>query len=116
MMRNETIDLPFSTNRYEDPGFWTNPREGKYIPRFFSQPEFEQEPENHGTGGGGAAGAGAGAGAGPAAPSQHVGRIRVYFFEVHSGWVCGQESERERGGDGGVEHAVQHIIYSYYVF
>lgn len=63
-------------NRYEDPGFWINPREGKYTPRFFSQPSFEQEPEDHRGGGSAAAGAAA------QATNENIGRIRIYFFDV----------------------------------
>eukprot|EP00729_Bicosta_minor_P009864 gene9864-2209_t len=66
----------FFKKPYEDPGFWINPREGKYTPRFFSQPSFEQEPEDHRGGGSAAAGAAA------QATNENIGRIRIYFFDV----------------------------------
>eukprot|EP00039_Didymoeca_costata_P027662 m.18878 g.18878 ORF g.18878 m.18878 type:complete len:268 (-) comp6435_c0_seq1:35-838(-) len=55
-------------NPYDDPGFWTEPSAGKYIPRVFSQPVTTEIDRNQG--------------ASANKLSSNVGRIRVYFFEV----------------------------------
>jgi len=61
---------------YDDPGFWIEPKAGKYTPRIFSQPKTTDDERDF------------------TDTLDLVGRIRVYFFEVQQAAVDSSAAKR----------------------